>query len=525
MLPRKRAKRDTVDNLYRQCQITGNCPPDVKNKVEGTTLADILSKIFSSIIYTGGLGIGTGKGTGGTGGYRPLGGTTGSRGPGTVSRPNIPVDPIGPADILPINPVEPNASSIVPLNEGDPGIIIEPPGTVNGADVELSVVTSIDPVSDVSNASIPAPTGAGSDGDAAIIDVQTSTRTTNAVRSTQRFNNPVFETVAIVHRSFGESSENLNVVVDPTILQDTVIGGDEGEFIELDILGRPSQFEIVEGEGPKTSTPIERLAGPFKRARELYNRRIKQIPTQNPLFLGRAAEAVEFGFENPAYEDDVTLTFERDLDELAAAPVAAPDPDFADIVKLSRPRLSEPEPGRVRYSRLGRRGTMTLRSGVQIGEEVHFYRDLSTIDDAQGIELSVLGHQSGEEVIIDPLSESTVIDAENISEPQFDYDEYEHLLLDELSEDFSNSHLVLNSTGRNSSLTMPSMPPGTPLKIFIDDYGSLIVAHSSSTESDDIPSTIWENLQPVIVVSPFESFDYNLHPSLRRKKRKRPYFF
>ena len=47
----KRRKRDTVDNLYRQCQLGADCPPDVRNKVEGTTLADKLLQAFGSIIF------------------------------------------------------------------------------------------------------------------------------------------------------------------------------------------------------------------------------------------------------------------------------------------------------------------------------------------------------------------------------------------------------------------------------------------------------------------------------------------
>ena len=58
-IPRKRTKRDSAINLYNQCQITGNCPEDVKNKVEANTLADKLLRILSSIVYFGGLGIGT----------------------------------------------------------------------------------------------------------------------------------------------------------------------------------------------------------------------------------------------------------------------------------------------------------------------------------------------------------------------------------------------------------------------------------------------------------------------------------
>ena len=47
----RRTKRDSVKHLYDQCRISGNCPDDVKNKIEGTTLADKLLKILSSIVY------------------------------------------------------------------------------------------------------------------------------------------------------------------------------------------------------------------------------------------------------------------------------------------------------------------------------------------------------------------------------------------------------------------------------------------------------------------------------------------
>ena len=51
MLSVKRLKRDTAENLYKQCQLTGNCLPDVVNKVENKTWADTLLQIFSSVLY------------------------------------------------------------------------------------------------------------------------------------------------------------------------------------------------------------------------------------------------------------------------------------------------------------------------------------------------------------------------------------------------------------------------------------------------------------------------------------------
>ena len=61
---RSRRKRASPTDLYKSCAMGGDCIPDVKNKIEGTTLADILLKVFGSVIYLGNLGIGTGRGSG-----------------------------------------------------------------------------------------------------------------------------------------------------------------------------------------------------------------------------------------------------------------------------------------------------------------------------------------------------------------------------------------------------------------------------------------------------------------------------
>ena len=102
-----------------------------------------------------------------------------------------------------------------------------------------------------------------------------------------------------------------------------------GEYIPLEEFSQIQNFEIEEQQ-PLSSTPEQRLNRAFQRARDLYNRQITQIRTRNLDFLGAASRAVQFEFENPAFVDDVTLQFEQDVRDVAAAP----DPDFRDIVTL-----------------------------------------------------------------------------------------------------------------------------------------------------------------------------------------------
>ena len=67
----RRTKRDSATNIYRTCKQAGTCPPDVINKVEQTTIADKILQYGSAGVFFGGLGISTGKGTGGATGYVP----------------------------------------------------------------------------------------------------------------------------------------------------------------------------------------------------------------------------------------------------------------------------------------------------------------------------------------------------------------------------------------------------------------------------------------------------------------------
>ena len=73
MVRAQRTKRASVTDIYKGCKASGTCPPDVLNKVEQTTIADKILKYGSSGVFFGGLGISTGRGTGGATGYFPLG--------------------------------------------------------------------------------------------------------------------------------------------------------------------------------------------------------------------------------------------------------------------------------------------------------------------------------------------------------------------------------------------------------------------------------------------------------------------
>ena len=144
-----RNKRDSATNLYRNCQISGDCPPDVKNKIEGETLADRLLKWFGSFIYLGNLGIGTGRGTGGTFGYKPITPAAPKSIPTAPSlRPNVLIDPLGPVEAIPVDVsvVDPSGPAIVPLAEGTiPDVSVVDIVDSSLTPGELDVVTNTKP--------------------------------------------------------------------------------------------------------------------------------------------------------------------------------------------------------------------------------------------------------------------------------------------------------------------------------------------------------------------------------------------
>lgn len=515
----KRVKRDSATNIYRTCKQAGTCPPDVLNKVESTTIADKILQYGSAGVFFGGLGISTGKGTGGTTGYVPLG-----EGPAvrvgnapTVIRPALVPDTIGPSDIIPVdtlNPVEPTTSSIVPLTDSTGPDLL--PG-------EVETIAEIHP-----GPTRPPPDTAvttSTNGSSAVLEVAPEPTPPSRVRVTRtQYHNPSFQVITESTPTTGESSLADHILVTSGTGGQT-IGGSTPELIELQDFPSRYSFEIEEPTPPRrTSTPIQRIQNAIRRrGGGLTNRRlVQQVNVENPLFVSRPSRLVQFQFDNPAFEEEVTQIFEQDIDTFNEPP----DRDFLDIKTLGRPQYSETPAGYVRVSRLGKRGTIRTRSGTQIGSQVHFYRDLSTINTEDPIELQLLGEHSGDATIVQGPVESTFIDI-NVDENPLSEDFSAHsddLLLDEANEDFSGSQLVVGGRRSTSSYTVPRFETTRSGSYYVQDTKGYYVAYPE--DRDTSTNIIYPTPDlPVVIIHTFDtSGDFYLHPSLSRKlKRRRKY--
>nr|AEX31169.1 L2 protein [Human papillomavirus] len=498
MESKTRRKRAAPQDLYRHCLQGGDCIPDVQNKYEQKTWADVLLKIFGSLLYFGNLGIGTGRGSGGSLGYKPLGTThVGEVAPIVPARPNILIDAVGPPDIVPIDAATP---SIVPLAEGtiDTGLVAPDAGPGVGVE-ELELYTISDPTTDVGGVQ-PTPTVISTDeGAVAVIDAQPIPE-----RPVQVYYDPDPSATSSLHifPALPTTSTDVNVFVDS--FSSTVVGGfDEIPLQRLDF----TELDIE--EAPTASTPVQKVEAALSRAKSLYSRYFKQVPVRSAKFLTQPSQLVQFEFENPAFEADITLQFERDLAEVTAAP----DADFADVTRLHRPQLSSVD-GTVRVSRIGETGTISTRSGIVIGQRVHFYHDISTINEPETIELQQFGEYSGMSTVVDDILASTIIDPANALDVALNED----ALIDTVSEDFTNTHLVINYTNEiDETLAVPTLPPGSVLKVFTPDIGDIIVSYPN----DSIPIL---NIIPGSSISPLALDvlqDFFLYPGLLPKKRRR----
>ena len=518
----KRTKRDTVENIYQHCKLSGNCPTDVVNKVEQTTLADILLKIFGSVIYLGGLGIGTGSGVG-TAGLRPL--------PENVpipesiptedillqelpsrptTRPNRPttfgtrIDPISSAGNRP-RPVNPRGPAIVPLSEG--GL---PDATVIGGTSntlgEYEVLTNVD-IFEESTTVNGHPTVLHGQEEVAILEVTPEQAISRSVYITH----PESDDIVTFTESNFPNSTDINIFVSPDYS-----GVQIGEDIELSPVNTIQEFEIQENV-PRTSTPSRLFEATVGRARQFYNRLVEQAPTRNIDFLGQPSRAILFEYDNPAFSADVTLTFERDLQEIAAAP----DITFTDVTKLQRPYYSETSEGLVRFSRMGTRGKISTRSGNILKQNVHFYYDISPITSQhEVIELNTLNTSNITATVVDELSTSTVIN------PLFEDNLGESDLLDEFPDVFDNGHLALIGEEEEEQTIIPMLTSDTVPKVYSSNYLSTFSVINS--ENNPIEPTLPTNIDPSIPgiqINPVGS-DYYLHPSLlKRRKRKHSELF
>ncbi|AAZ39806.1 L2 [Capra hircus papillomavirus 1] len=522
MVRAKRVKRASEDQLYRDCLAGRECKPDIKDKYENNTLADSILKWASQFLWFGQLGIGTGRGSGGSGGYTRLGGGGGGSRTGVISRPPVVIDSIGPRDITPIDTVDPTASSIVPLNEGGPSV---PTG-------EIEVIAETTPTT--SNGALDPVIVGEPDLGPATIDVSSDPTPSNPVLNTtvssSIHNNPSFDAAILSSQLPGEFS-----VPDQVVITHGLVGEHIGAFenIELDTIGEYSGFgELEVEEPPSSSTPqtglSARLSKNLKQLRQrLYNRRIQQRLVENQPFLTSPRRLVQFEYSNPSFQDEVSLEFERDINTV----VEAPHYDFRDVVRLGRPESNLTDSGHVRVSRLGTLGTISTRSGLIIGGQVHYYTDLSSIA-ADTIELP--SYQPA-------MSPSTIVHIDSAGETFNDMEtsfcnvdqgieEVERDLLDSASEDFSNSRLLL-STGSDivdSGLDLqdifqrPNLGEDS-ITVNFPTSNSIQVFNGSGAGSS-IPATPIGPLGPVpipAVLFNVLSSDLLLDPSLLRKRRKK----
>nr|AYA93495.1 MAG: L2 protein [Human papillomavirus] len=528
----KRSKRDTVENLYKTCRLSGNCPPDVVNKVERKTLADILLQAFSSVIYLGGLGFGTGKGNVGV---RPIPELpTVSRGTDvpvvtnqieeiplteftvpsratvrTQERPfSVPLDRIGagfrprdPTGIRPIDVVDPSSPAIVTLQESLPDSVI----TITEPNFEgnETIVNNLDVITDTVSIRSHPTVFQGIDQQFAILSVTPADPPpTEVVFSVLEEPIDPFVTLQTVA---GHIDPSIDVFVDPNLTSDDIILGEE---IPLDPINPRAEFDIE--EPPQFSTPEQRIQRAFSRVREFYRRHIEQVRTSNLNLLGDVSRAIQFGFENPAFEPEVSLEFEKDLETIEAAP----DIDFTDIQKISKPYFSETPRGTVRVSRFGQRPGVSTRSGTVLSQGVHYYYDISDIPTIESIELSPLSETLGTQFIEHPEAESSFIDELNINT--------EDVLMDSYNDDFTSAHLIFNNIeGEEDIESIPTLISDVGLRtlpIISDIFISEQNLNSDSTFNlPPIP------LEPVVPTkgTVVDSFDFYLHPSLTKRKRKR----
>ncbi|AFL02851.1 L2 [Human papillomavirus 154] len=506
MYPAKRIKRASVQDIYRSCVQGGDCPEDVKNKVEGTTWADTLLKIFSSVIYLGNLGIGTGRGGGGSMGYRPLGAQTPNTGTGVPAppRPSIPtVDVIGPQEVLPITP---DAPIIVPLEEGIPDVgLIDTPGGGPGLGAEtIDITTSVDPLSEVTGVG-EHPNILGASEDAAQIDVPIDIQLSPPPPKKIALDPMVTDNISVIEIKASHVDPDINVFVDA---QFDGINIGHPEEIELQEINLREEFDI--DEGPLRSTPLSNRA--ISRARDLYHRFVQQVPTRSADLFSWSSRPNTFEFENPAFDDVVTEEFRRDLASVSNEAEALPT-QF-----IGSPRLSELPDQTVRISRLGKQPGITTRSGLQIGQKIHYYHDFSPIHEI--IELQPVGEYSHEATIVDQLATSSFINPFENAINGFSDDQ----LLDTFEEDFSQTHLVVIG-GFRDDVEMPSIATTFTINTFVNIPDTSIVINNTGLPLSPINIPSEKN---VPVVPGFdinvEASDFNIHPSVLRRKRKRSMF-
>nr|CDK37002.1 L2 protein [Human papillomavirus type 6] len=408
----RRRKRASATQLYQTCKLTGTCPPDVIPKVEHNTIADQILKWGSLGVFFGGLGIGTGSGTGGRTGYVPLGTSAKpSITSGPMARPPVVVEPVAPSDPSIVSLIEESAI----INAGAPEIV---PPAHGGFTITSSETTT-----------------------PAILDVSVTSHTTTSI-----FRNPVFTEPSVTQPQPPVEANGHILISAPTITSHPI------EEIPLDT------FVISSSDsGPTSSTPVPGTA-PRPRV-GLYSRALHQVQVTDPAFLSTPQRLITY--DNPVYEgEDVSVQFSHDSIH------NAPDEAFMDIIRLHRPAIASRR-GLVRYSRIGQRGSMHTRSGKHIGARIHYFYEISPIAQAaEEIEMHPL--VAAQEDTFDIYAESFEPDINPTQHPVTNIsDTYLTSTPNTVTQPWGNTTVPLSIPNdlflqSGPDITFPTAPMGTP---------------------------------------------------------------
>nr|WDS49653.1 MAG: L2 protein [Neophocaena asiaeorientalis asiaeorientalis papillomavirus 3] len=562
MVKARRKKRAAEGDLYAACRAGQDCPDDIRRKFEQDTWADRFLKWFSNFIYLGNLGISTGRGSGGTSGYVPLGGRGGRPAMGgQPSRPAVPVENVGPAELPGAGSIDASAPSVIVPSEST--VVVEGGPTPNEEIPLLPLHPDVNPVNpdhtliDPSVHVVPPPDAGGP----AVLDVPLSTFTHDpSVLQTSLGSgataDALFPTISL---------QPLDVSLLPaetSFTPHTIIGlrggfEDGFEDIELNVFdGSPESH----GSPQRASTPISRVRTGVQSIRRAYTRRAdvlrkfyhrltQQVRVSRPEFLKDPSKLVTFDFHNEAFDPEETLHFPQPSTDV----VQAPDMDFQDVGTLHRPVYSI-EGGHVRVSRFGVRETIRTRHGTAIGARVHFFTDLSSIGNLSdtylrstavgpdlpdpGIELQLFGESTGDASIADAQNGGIVLQngslhddmqSAGVIEGSLQSLYSDDMLLDTYSDTYPHGHLALMDRSASSARSLAFPQLARPARDFAESTGGLSVQYPVSTDVSPVrPSEDFIHsvpLPPVIILyAPGDGPTFSLDPSLLRKRRKRVFY-
>ncbi|AHL83547.1 L2 [Enhydra lutris papillomavirus 1] len=519
---RSRKRRAAPTDIYPACKISNTCPRDIVDKFEHNTLADKILKYGSAGVFFGSLGIGTGKGFGGSTGYVPLGEGAGVRlgTQVTTVRPNLPISSVHPTDVIPVDAVDPLGPAIIPLREFPPfPTATEEPPNILPERFPIAVEESSAVVTSTTDTPFVSPK-VTTDGGTAVLEVVPETKTPRLLSRTQ-YSNPTFEVSLTSSAGSGESSAS-----DHIFIHGQSGGQRVGQQIVMAQVHRPAStpstsFASTEVEETSFITSTPRADAPPARPARLYNRRVQQVPIRDPAFITHPRTLVTF--ENPTFTPlDVDLLFAQDVADIAQA---APHDEFRDIVALSKVLFSKNPDGGVRVSRFGQKAIMKTRSGLKIGPQSHYYYDISDVQQ-ENIELvplnnSVVGEQSGETVLSSGPGDFEIVSLTDSATPLFTDEE----LLDHIESVGNDLQLIIGERTTQRPVSVSEVGFGKPPSKIFPGLDHVQVIHAGGDDSITLIPINPQDYPGILIEVLDSSGDFYLHPSLlKRKRRKRPSF-